>query len=324
MSQFQSDYLGVILAAGRGSRMSAFSEQYPKPILPIENCPLIVHQIELMKSLGINEIVILIGHKGYIITSVLGDGSYYDVKLHYVEQSKILGIAHALGQLESYIDRPFLLFLGDIFFEPKNLENIFKKFEEQKGGAVLATKIENNLEAIRRNYAVQLNDDGRVIKVIEKPRHVINNLKGVGLYLFDLHIFDAIRRTPRTAMRDEYEITDAIQVMIDDGHAVGVANTVQEDLNLTFPNDLLRLNMKRLKDGGKDFLIGENTVIHPNALIENSIIGNNVEISEPIEVRNTLIFNDVTLKEKRNCNNMIITPYNSINCGSYDHDWSYT
>ena len=76
----------------------------------------------------------------------------------------------------------------------------------QGEGAVLAVKDEPDPAAIRKNFAVIQDERQRVTRVIEKPRASPNRLKGVGLYLFDLTVFDAIRRTPRTAMRDEYEI----------------------------------------------------------------------------------------------------------------------
>ena len=84
-------------------------------------------------------------------------------------------------------------------------------------------------------------------KVIEKPGYLVHNIKGCGLYLFDLHIFDAIRRTPRTAMRDEYEITDSIQILIEDGFLVKQLTIVKEDVNLTVPDDLIKSNMWMLK-----------------------------------------------------------------------------
>ena len=175
-------YQGIILAAGLGTRMGPFSERYPKPILPICNKPLIQYQIEIMKSLGILDIKILVGHKGFEISKILGDGSHLDVTISYIEQNQMLGIAHALGRLEPYIDSPFLLILGDIFFVPGDLKQMFRLFEEQHGGAVLATKEENDPEAIRRNFSLNLNKDGMVVRVIEKPRYTHNRLKGVGLY----------------------------------------------------------------------------------------------------------------------------------------------
>src|SRR5262245_45821219 len=133
-------YTGVILAAGRGARMMPFSDKYPKPILPICNKPLIQRQIEIMKSLGITDIVVLIGHKVFELTTALGDGSRLGVAIRYFEQTSALGIAHAVGRLEPHIDRPFLLFLGDIFFVPGDMPEMFDLLEGQGGGGVLATK----------------------------------------------------------------------------------------------------------------------------------------------------------------------------------------
>ena len=251
-------YTGVILAGGRGNRMAPFSEKYPKPLLPVCNRPLMEYQIDIMRSLGITDVVILIGHKGYEIARVLGDGARLGVRIRYVEQTRVLGIADAVGHLESEIDQPFLLFLGDIFFVTKNLEEMFLLFESQDGGAVLATRHEPDPAAIRKNYSLKISSEGFVTRVIEKPRHVQNTLKGVGLYLFDLTIFDAIRRTPRTAMRDEYEITDSIQVLIQDGYPVRACNCIEEDINLTTPADLLSCNLLQARRQPAGAVIGRN------------------------------------------------------------------
>ncbi len=309
-----TNYQGVILAAGRGSRMQAFSNEYPKPILPVANKPLLVYQIELLQSVGIVDIIILIGHKGYQIARVLGDGSRYGVKLKYVEQTRMLGIAHAVGQLEPHIDRPFLMFLGDIFFVPKDIEEMFKTFERLGEGAVLATKLESNLEAIKRNYSVVKNVDGRVVRVIEKPKHVSNNLKGVGIYLFDLHVFDAIRRTPRTAMRDEYEITDTIQVLINDGFTVRTVDAVSDDLNITYPEDLLNINLLIIKSLGEKSLIAKNIEMHPEAKIIRSVIGENVYIKNPITIKDSLIFENTILKADKDVIRAIVTPHTIEQC----------
>jgi dTDP-glucose pyrophosphorylase len=287
-----------LLAAGKGSRMDSLSKFLPKPMLPVGNKPLLVHQIELLRQLGITDIHVLIGHKGYEIARVLGNGSQYGVSINYVEQTEMLGIAHAVGQLESVVDKPFMLFLGDIFFVPKDLESMVTRFEEQAGGAVLAVKMEPDTLAIRRNYSVQMNDEGRVVRVIEKPRHVPNKLKGVGLYLFDLTMFDAIRRTPRTAMRDEYEITEAIQVLINDGEFVSAVEAVHDDVNLTFPADVLRVNMEYLETvraAVGDNLVGDGADIHPGATLKNSVVGAGVKITAPATLENCVLFDGATV-----------------------------
>jgi glucose-1-phosphate thymidylyltransferase len=311
-----SNYIGAILAAGRGSRMAPFSENFPKPMLPICNRPLIQRQIEIMKSLGITEIVILVGHKGYEISKVLGDGSAMGVSIRYVEQTSTLGIAHAVGRLEPHISRPFLLFLGDIYFVPGDLRQMFRLFEEQSGGAVLCTKEEKDPDAIRRNFSITLSQDGFATRVVEKPRHTTNNLKGVGIYLFDLTIFDAIRRTPRTAMRDEYEITEAIQVLIQDGHPVRPSNSVIDDVNLTVPADLLRCNLMSARGIAPELLIGTNSVVNSSARLRNCVVGNNVVIKNPVEISNSVIFDGSHIDSTADFENFIVTPEIMVDCNS--------
>src|SRR5262249_47254975 len=153
--------------------------------------------------------------------------------LRYVEQGATLGIAHAVSRLEQYVSRPFFLFLGDIFFETSGLEAMAHALEPGKCDGALAVKQEPDPDAIKRNFVVHLGRSDFVTRVIEKPRYPRTTLKGCGLYLLDVTFFDAVRRTPRSAMRDEYEITDAIQIFIDDGFRVRALEVVKEDLNLT-------------------------------------------------------------------------------------------
>ena len=311
-------YRGAILAAGRGSRMQPFSDVFPKPLLPVCNKPMIVHQIEFMASLGIREVVVLIGHKGYEIAKELGDGSAYGVSVRYVEQEKMLGIGHAVGRLEREMqDDSFLLMLGDIYFVPNDFQRIFRQFEERPGGAVLATKEELDPKAIRMNFAIIQDASGLVTRVIEKPRHTPNRLKGIGVYLFDPSIFDAIRRTPRTALRDEYELTDAIQVMIEDGHPVTVANVVTEDINLTAPVDLLRANIVHSRACPPAQVCGDNRWWHPGARVYNSVIGPGATIIEPIEITDSLVFPGTRVESKASLDRVIVTGQGIVDCRPY-------
>ncbi len=312
---------GVILAAGRGERMGSLGERYPKASLPVCNKPIIRHHIELMRSLGIQDVVVLIGHRGFEIAKLLGDGSQLGVKIQYVEQTESLGIAHAVGRLEPYLDRPFLLFLGDIFFAARNLGDMVTRFVEQKGGAVLATKDEGDPSAIRRNFAIHLSPEGFVTRVIEKPRYTSNRLKGAGLYLFDLTIFDAIRRTPRTAMRDEYELTESIQVMIDDGLPVRVADVIAEDVNVTKPSDLLAVNLQHARVIGESRIVGSNCSIAEGAIIEDSVIGSNVVIVNPIRISRSLILDGARVDSKVALDEVVVTPDLVIDCRREMASW---
>ncbi|MFT7619571.1 MAG: NDP-sugar pyrophosphorylase family protein, partial [Planctomycetota bacterium] len=127
---------GVILAAGKGSRIDPFNAHFPKPLLPIANQPIIQHHIDIFRSLNIHKIKIVVGHLMDKIITHFGKGKDFGVEIEYVEQQSTLGIAHAVGQLGNVINGSFLLVLGDIYYAPKNLDLMVKQFEAQGGGAV--------------------------------------------------------------------------------------------------------------------------------------------------------------------------------------------
>ena len=314
-----SDLLGVILAAGKGTRMLPFSERLPKPILPIGGKPLLLHQIEALAELGIRDILVVIGHLGYEIVRELGDGSDHDVRIQYVEQEETLGIAHALGQLERHVDRPFFLLLGDIFFETEDLGDMVRRLgkgDRDGAAGVLAVKRESDAEKIRRNFVVHVESDGAVTRVIEKPRRPRTNLKGCGLYLFDLAFFDAVRRTPRTAMRDEYEITDSIQIFIDDGWRVEAAEVVKNDLNLSFPSDLLSLNLHYLESQSLDHIVGKNVQMPDGTSIHNAVVMDDVVFEHSVRVERALILPGTRVSRAGKVDRMILTPTHEVPCAS--------
>lgn len=309
-----SQLMGAILAAGRGSRMAPFGEAIPKAVMPIGNRPLVEYQIEQMRGLGISEIAILIGHKGYEISKALGDGERLGVRLTYVEQTVTAGIAHALGRLEPVLTKPFVLMLGDIFFEPRNLPDLVTEYEQHRCNAVLAAKREPDLSAIRKNFAILQDESGRVRRVIEKPRHPQNDLKGVGLYLFDPVVFDSIRRTPRTAMRDEYELTEAIQVMIDDEWHVRVSDCIANDINLTFPSDVLKCNLHIAANRGAINIIDQTAILHPEAVIDRVVVGRRAVVKSPITIRRSVILDNAVVDSTEDLDGFIISPSQIVDC----------
>jgi dTDP-glucose pyrophosphorylase len=303
--------LGVILAAGKGARLQPFSERYPKPILPILGRPLLEYQIECLREVGVRRVIIVVGHLGFEIVRVLGDGHHLGVEIEFVDQERTLGIAHAVSKLEPLVDRPFMLFLGDIFFVHDDLESMVAMLGRDGVRGVLAVKDEPSIEAVRRNFVVLEDGDGFVKRVIEKPQYPPSRLKGCGLYLFDPAFFDAARRTPRTAMRDEYELTDAIQIFVDDGHRVRAARVIRDDLNLSYPSDLLDINLKLL---GNRSLIGKDVRLPPGCRVEHSVILDGATVTHPIEIRDTLVFPGVTVTGTSDVRRAIVTAEGVIEC----------
>jgi NDP-sugar pyrophosphorylase family protein len=291
--------------------MFPFTTRWPKPILPVMGKPLLQHQIEMMKSVGIEQVFIVIGHLGYEIVRALSKVDL-GVKIEYIEQTEALGIAHAVGRLESKIQKPFLLSLGDIFFISSTLSSVFQLYGQNGTRAVLVSKREDRPEQIRRNFAIVTGADSVVQRVIEKPGYVQTKYMGCGIYLFGLEIFDAVRRTPRTAMRDEYEITESIQIMINDGHRVMHADIVEDDLNVTVPEDLLLKNLEELKRLGLP-----NFSVNPSidlTGISACVIGKNAVIQQPVQLQNCVIFEEAIVPSGTKLTNAIITPDGLIQC----------
>jgi dTDP-glucose pyrophosphorylase len=313
-----ADYQGVILAAGKGTRMRPFSEHWPKPILPVLGKPLMVHQLDMMASLGVRDVVIVIGHLGHEVVRTLGDGSRFGLRLRYVEQEETLGIAHAVSRLEPHVDRPFFLFLGDIFFGTENFTAMVEPLASGRAQGVLACKREPDLAKIRRNFVVLNGPDGRVQRVIEKPRHPRTDLKGCGIYLFDLAFFDAVRRTPRTAMRNEYEITDAIQIFIDDGYRVESAEVVREDINVSFPPDLLELNLRMLDRLGQANWFGASVEVEPGALLERTVVMDGASVEAGTALTECLLFPGAKVLSGKVAHRTIFTAESEIRCGATD------
>jgi len=306
--------IGVILSAGKGSRIDPFNTHFPKPMLPILNRPIIEHQLDQMKAVGIREVIVVVGHLKEHIINHLGDGSRFGVAVRYVEQRSTLGIAHAVMQLEPHIDRHFLLYLGDILYVPRDLASMIQIANRFDAAVVLAAKHEPDRAAISKNFLIDTDIRGRVTRVVEKPRYLINDLKGCGIYYFAPDFFDAVRQTPRTALRDEYEITTAIQISIDMGHPVHVAPVVEWDLNITFPVDILVGNQYWREREGLDNVVDETAEIHGDARLRRTVIGPNVKIVHPIALDNVVVLPNTVVEANRDLTNAVIYEDHLIEC----------
>lgn len=306
--------IGVILSAGKGSRIDPFNTRYPKPMLPIVNRPILEHQVEQMKSVGITEIVIVVGHLQEMIREHFGDGSRFGIQIRYVEQKQALGIAHAAMQLERYITAPFLLFLGDIFYVAKDLQALVQSFDAGGVGGVLAVKRELDPAAIKKNFSVTIDEHSNVSQVVEKPRQLINNWKGCGMYMFGPQFFDTLRVTPRTAMRDEYELTTAIQLFIDAGECVKACEVVDWDYNITFPLDLLDCNTKYLRHMGLKSAVSARARVHPGATLEDAVIGDDVVIEHPIRVLNSILLPGTVIADRDDIVDSVVLKELRIQC----------
>lgn len=286
---------GVILAAGRGARISPLSMNWPKPLLPVCNKPVMQYQIEAMRAAGIGEILVVVGQLSEKIRDFFGNGRKFGVRISYVYDDEPQGIASSLLKTERLITGPFALFLGDIFVKSLDLTSAIDRFVAEKADGIVIAKIEKDVGAVRRNFAIVVSENGRVLKVIEKPKNPPSLIKGCGLYLFNKSIFEAIKKTKRSKLRNEYEITDSIQKLIDTGGLVFCETWDLWDINLSFPEDLLKCNLRFLRELNLKSLIGRRAKINPAARLISSVVGDGAKILDPVTLEECLVFPETSV-----------------------------
>lgn len=308
MKEHKTEIVGAILAAGKGSRVAQLPTRLPKPVLPILNQPVICHQLDAMHAVGIRKVFIVVGYRGYeVVREIERFGHAPDLSIEYIEQEETLGIAHSVGCLESRLDGPFFLFLGDIYFHAPRINELVEDFRDPGVDAVLGAIEEEDPALISRNYCILADATGRVTEVVEKPRFPRSRLKGVGLYLLGPMVFDAIRRTPRTAMRNEYEITDSLQILIDDGYNVRVSRAVERDLNITYPSDLLAANLWLLRHRGLSNAISSDAIVAEDAELVDVVVGSRATIGAGTSMKNCVVFSDSSVPDNQILEDAIVT-----------------
>lgn len=308
-----TDYVGAILAGGRGSRMGRLGDSYPKPLLPVATKALIVHQLQVLRAIGIRQVFVVVSHGATQIMEMLGDGQRYDVNVQYVDQGALLGSAHAVSRLAPYINSPFVLLLGDYYFSAPGLAGMLQR-ATTTNTSVIAAKREPDLRALREACMLEVDPDGRIQRIIEKPIAPKGEIKGCGIYICRPEILDAVRRTPRTALRDEYELTISLDVYIQMGFPLYADEVIEWDMNFTRPDDVLQCNLIWLREHGQDNLVGTGVRMASDTQLDNVVIGDNVTIDEPAVLRDVVIFDGVQLKKGGRIEGALITPQGVIDC----------
>ena len=211
----------------------------PKPILPVLHKPLLEYVIDNMKSLGAEDVYLIVGPKKELFREYFRDGADFGIHIKYIEQRNPRGIAHAVGLTREYINEPFVVILGDDLTIPESLDNITSLFWEKRAIAVEGVVVEKDNEILKQTCCVALNGDGRISGIQEKPIIPSSNVRGCGIYVFDPIVYEYIRRTPRTPPRYEKEITNTIKLMAMDGPVYGAfINGININVNTT--EDLIK------------------------------------------------------------------------------------
>jgi UDP-N-acetylglucosamine diphosphorylase/glucosamine-1-phosphate N-acetyltransferase len=309
--------LAVILGAGEGKRMRPLTFTRPKVMLPVLGIPIIERIVNSCVEARLKRVIIVTGHKEDVIRAHF-DEVQHGAQIEYVTQDKQCGTADAINQVKDLVDERFLALNGDSLISPLTLKSLAET--RQDLAVVIAAKSVKE----PTNYGIIDVAGDAVLKIAEKPDQPVSDLANLGMYVFTPMIFDAIARIPKSA-RGEYEITDAIQLLIDHGDKVGYLNVKEEWIDvgrpwdLLFANELLFQNLECENEGFVEpfatiegdvkigrgsivrngayimgpAIIGERCEIGPNCCIRPSTcIGNGVKIGNAVEVKNSLIMDD--------------------------------
>ncbi|MBW4465897.1 MAG: glucose-1-phosphate thymidylyltransferase [Pegethrix bostrychoides GSE-TBD4-15B] len=291
----------IILSGGKGTRLRPLTHTGAKQLVPVANKPILWYGIESIVAAGITEIGIIISPEtGQEVQAKTGDGEQFGAKITYILQESPAGLAHAVKIAQPFLgNSPFVMYLGDNL-----VQNPLDLFLEQFHAA--------NLDALTLLCPVanpsafgvaKVDEQGRLLQLIEKPKDPPSNLALVGIYIFSPVIHDAIAAI-QPSPRGELEITDAIQMLIDQQKSV----------------EARQIRGWWLDTGKKDDLLEANRIILDTCLQTNSqgevddlsqIIGR-VEIGTGSKVINCTIRGPVTIGKDCHLENCFVGPYSSI------------
>jgi len=287
---------GVILAGGTGSRLRPITHTGPKQLVPIANKPVLEYAVDDLVEAGIDEIGIILGNKGRDeIQEYLGNGDDWDVDITYIVQGEPLGLAHAVGCAKDFVgDDSFVVYLGDNLMR-EGITDLVEDFNSKEYAAGIGLQ---KVDEPSRYGIVDVNDEGDVIQLIEKPDDPPNNLALIGIYVFTSAIFDQIESLEKS-WRGEYEITEAIQGLLDDGKRIQshVVRGWWKDTGK--PEDVLhanRLVLDDLKTNLDGTIENEESVAGRIEIGDGSVIEEEAVVRGPVSIgENSTIESDTYL-----------------------------
>jgi glucose-1-phosphate thymidylyltransferase len=259
---------GIILHGGHGTRLRPLTHTGPKQLLPIANKAMSQYALEDLKTAGVTEIGIIIGDVyPEKVKEYYGTGEKFGVKITYIYQDKPKGISHAIRLCKDFIgDDKFIVYLGDNVLR-KNLIDYTKKFQTSNSDAmILLCKVDDP----QRFGIAELDKDnlGKIKKIMEKPKNSPSDLAVIGIYFLTPKIFGVIDRL-KPSWRGEFEITEALQMLMDDGDKIEYDTVTGWWKDTGTPEDIIHANKLVLDSIGTEnqFLIDDNAEITNNVVI---------------------------------------------------------
>ena len=297
---------GLVLAGGKGTRLRPITYTSAKQLVPVANKPVLFYGIEAMAGAGIRDIGIVVGDTHREIRAAVGDGSRWGVRVEYIEQDAPKGLAHAVKISQTFLGQePFVMYLGDNLLN-KGITPFVQEFARERPAAqILLARVPDP-----QLFGVAELKDGRVVRLVEKPTEYIGDHALVGVYMFGPQVFESIDRI-RPSVRNELEITDAIQDLIDRRLTVRphVVDGWWKDTgkleDMLEANRLILDTFERRVEGTVDdeSRVEGKVVVEAGAVIERSvvrgpaIIGKGARIVHAYVGPFTSIMNDVEIRD---------------------------
>lgn len=311
----------VVLAAGEGVRLQPLTFTRPKHMISIGGKPVLEHCLDAIKACGINHVVIVVHYMAEVIRQHFSSGEKFGLEIEYVEQTSVLGTGNAVSVAEPFVDSDFVLVYGDLLFTSEALKKVIDLHNSKKAAATLAV---TPVEKPEDYGIVELGDDGLVKRIVEKPAsgEAPSNMANAGIYVFSTEIFEKTKKI-KASLRGEWEITDAVELLIKEGRHVFAAEISHEDwFDIGRPWDLLEANRwvlsrmehkilghvetgahiigpvtvtetARIRSGAYiegPAYIGEHSDVGPNCYIRPcTTIGKKVRIGNACEIKNSII-----------------------------------
>jgi glucose-1-phosphate thymidylyltransferase len=283
---------GLVLSGGKGSRLRPFTYTNAKQLVPIANKPVIFYTIEQLVETGITDIGIVVGDTGEQVAAAIGDGSRFGASITFIQQDAPLGIAHGVATAKEFLgDSRFVLYLGDNFVMG-GIQSYVERFAANGSSSQILLHPVPNPEA----FGIAELVEGRVERLVEKPREPKSNLAVVGIYMFDPAVHDVISGLS-PSWRGELEITDAIQGLIDRGLRVDAEVMDRYWIDTGKMDDMLNANRMVLSAlqphcaGSVDekSRVHEPVIIDEGARIEDSVLRGPLVVGRDTEIIHSYI-----------------------------------
>lgn len=232
--------IGIILAAGDGSRLkSSRQDDSCKPLIRINNMPLITFSLENLLNLNIDRVCIVIGKEGELIRQAIGN-TYKGLSVHYVSQSSPKGLIHALMQALNAleIDESVILQLSDEIYIELKTEEILRRIHTGAYDFICGITPEENPEKIKGNYSVEMDADGNLRNCTEKPLVVTNQNKGTGFCYFTARALALLKMRYDETVNSPVDLCSYMNLLIQEQYTGLALQVAEKEFNINTAADL--------------------------------------------------------------------------------------